>query len=130
MPFFSATSRQRLDTCDPVLRVVFDEVIKHFDCTIICGHRTKEAQSEAFESGHSQVQWPNSRHNTAPSKAVDAAPFPIDWGDRERQTLFAGRVLGVAQALGHKLRWGGDWNMDGRTIDNKFDDLVHFEVVE
>jgi hypothetical protein len=28
-----------------------------------------------------------------------------------------------------KLRWGGDWDMDTEVKDNKFDDLVHFELV-
>jgi len=27
-----------------------------------------------------------------------------------------------------KIRWGGDWDMDTQTKDNKFDDLVHFEL--
>jgi hypothetical protein len=27
-----------------------------------------------------------------------------------------------------KIRWGGDWDMYTKTKDNKFDDLVHFEI--
>jgi len=30
--------------------------------------------------------------------------------------------------MGLKIRWGGDWDMDTQTKDNKFDDLVHFEL--
>jgi len=30
--------------------------------------------------------------------------------------------------MGMKIRWGGDWDMDTQTKDNKFDDLVHFEL--
>jgi len=30
--------------------------------------------------------------------------------------------------MGFKIRWGGDWDMDTHTKDNKFDDLVHFEM--
>jgi peptidoglycan L-alanyl-D-glutamate endopeptidase CwlK len=36
--------------------------------------------------------------------------------------------LGVASQMGLKIRWGGDWDMDTQTKDNKFDDLVHFEL--
>ena len=62
--------------------------------------------------------------------AVDVAPYPIAWDDRERQTLFAGYVLATAKALGVELRWGGDWDGDTEVRDNQFDDLVHFELVE
>ena len=48
--------------------------------------------------------------------------------DRERQTLFAGFVLGVANQMGIKLRWGGDWDQDFEVQDNKFDDFPHFEL--
>jgi hypothetical protein len=32
--------------------------------------------------------------------------------------------------MGIELRWGGDWSMDFEVKDNRFDDLVHFEIVE
>ena len=105
------------------------EVIKDFDCTIICGYRTKEQQEEAYQSGNSQVHYPHGHHNKKPSYAVDAAPYPIDWNDRDRFHLFAGYVLGIASQMGTKIRWGGDWDSDKELKDNKFDDLVHFELV-
>jgi peptidoglycan L-alanyl-D-glutamate endopeptidase CwlK len=105
-----------------------NEVVKHFDCTIIEGHRNEQKQNEAFASGHSKLKWPNGNHNSMPSKAVDVIPFPIDWNDRERMTLFAGFVMGIAQGMGIDIRWGGDWNENTQVKDNKFDDLVHFEV--
>ena len=52
----------------------------------------------------------------------------MDWEDRERQTLFAGFVLGLARSMGITLRWGGDWDMDFHVMDNRFDDFPHFEV--
>ena len=39
-------------------------------------------------------------------------------------------VLGIASQMGLNIRWGGDWNQDTKTKDNKFDDLVHFEIKE
>jgi len=65
-----------------------------------------------------------------PSLAVDVAPYPIDWNDRERFCYFAGYVKGIAKSLGTELRWGGDWDRDTQVKDNNFDDLPHFELVE
>lgn len=128
MPLFSQTSLDRLSTCDRRLQKVFMEVIRHFDCVILEGHRNQVAQDKAFAEGKSKLKWPNGNHNSMPSKAVDCMPFPIDWKDRERMTLFAGFVMGIAQSMGIKLRWGGDWNQNTQVKDNSFDDLVHFEV--
>jgi len=36
--------------------------------------------------------------------------------------------MGVASQMGIKIRWGGDWDSDGSVCDNKFNDLVHFEL--
>lgn len=128
MPRFSQRSKERLATCDKRLQRVFNRVIDTVDCTILEGHRSEEKQNEAYRTGHSKVQWPDSRHNTLPSLAVDVAPYPIDWRDRERFTLFAGFALGVAAGEGVRIVWGGDWNRDFRVADNSFDDLVHFQV--
>lgn len=128
-PVFSQKSEQRLSTCHNDIQHVFHEVIKHIDCTVICGHRSKEEQDEAFRTGHSKVLYPKGKHNKQPSLAIDVIPYPIDWIDRERMTLFAGYVLGTAESMGINMRWGGDWNQNWNVQDNSFDDLVHFELV-
>ena len=130
MPRFSTRSKSRLHTCDERLVDLFNEVVKGFDCTIIEGHRGKKAQNEAFNKGNSKVKFPNGKHNQSPSVAVDVAPYPIDWSDRDRFHYFSGYVLGIASQMGLKIRWGGGWDMDTKTKDNKFDDLVHFEIKE
>lgn len=135
MPKYSKTSKQRLANCHKDLQLIFNTVIAHFDNSILCGHRDEAAQTEAYAAGRSKVQWPNGKHNKVPSMAVDAAPYPIDWRDRERMSYFAGYVMGVAEVLHdegmvtHRIRWGGDWNRDTEVADNQFDDLVHFELV-
>ena len=63
-----------------------------------------------------------------PSLAVDVTPYPVDWKDRERQTLFAGFVMGIARSMGINLRWGGDWDPDWQVQDNKFDDFPLIEI--
>jgi len=129
VPRFSKRSRSRLGTCHPSLQKIFHETIKHFDCTILEGARSKEKQDEAFLKGNSKVKWPNGKHNRVPSVAVDVIPYPIDWGDRERMSYFAGYVQGISTQMEIPLRWGGDWDQDTELKDNRFDDLVHFELV-
>ena len=132
MPSFSQRSKGRLATCVTPLQKVFEEVIKHWDCTILQGVRSKEEQNEYFRTGRSKVQWPNSKHNVLnpgdPSRAVDVAPYPIDWNDLKRFYYFAGFVKGIALSQGLKLRWGGDWDSDTDIKDQNFNDLPHFEI--
>jgi len=128
MPKFGRKSRERLSTCNDALQKVFNEVIKHVDCSILEGHRSKDRQNKLYEEGKTKVKYPDGRHNRQPSSAVDVTPYPVDWKDRERQTLFAGFVIGVASQMGIKLRWGGDWDQDFQVVDNRFDDFPHFEL--
>lgn len=128
MPSFSPRSFSKLRECDQQLKDVFLEVIKHFDCTVLTGHRGEEEQNEKFRQGLSKLEYPNSRHNSLPSLAIDVAPYPIDWHDRERFHYFAGYVMGIARSMDIELRWGGDWDSDTEVKDNNFDDLPHFEV--
>tara|TARA_R100001594_G_scaffold14555_3_gene30994 strand:+ start:4441 stop:4836 length:396 start_codon:yes stop_codon:yes gene_type:complete len=125
---FGKKSREKLSTCHPDLQKVFNEVIKVVDCSILEGYRDERAQDRYFREGKTKVKYPMGRHNSNPSRAVDVTPYPVDWNDRERQTLFAGYVLGVAASMGIKLRWGGDWDMDFKVMDNRFDDFPHFEL--
>ena len=128
MPRFGRKSKERLASCDPMLQKLFNEVIKHVDCSVLEGHRGEERQNKFYDEGKSKVRYPNGRHNANPSLAVDVMPYPVDSEDRERQTLFAGFVLGIARGLGITIRWGGDWDMDFDVQDNKFDDFPHFEI--
>ena len=130
MPRFGKRSKERLATCDTRLQEVFNEVIKYVDCSILEGHRDKERQNQLHVEGKTKVKYPNGRHNSSPSNAVDVTPYPVDWADRERQTLFAGFVIGIARSMGITLRWGGDWDMDFQVMDNRFDDFPHFEIKE
>ena len=128
MPKFGRKSKERLNTCDSNLQKVFNEVIKHVDCSVLEGHREKDRQNKLYKEGKTKVKYPNGRHNRQPSSAVDVTPYPVDWKDRERQTLFAGFVFGVASQMGINLRWGGDWDQDFQVVDNRFDDFPHFEL--
>lgn len=130
MPNFSLASKTKLLTCHPELQRLFNEVIKHWDCQVLEGHRGKEAQNKAFKEGNSKLQWPKGKHNKLPSLAIDVAPYPIDWKDTQRFIYFAGFVKGVAIMLGINLRYGGDWNSNTQMTDETFRDLVHWEIIE
>lgn len=118
----------KLNTCDLRLVALFKEVIKGYDCTVLDGMRDKARQNRLFKEGKSKVKYPNSRHNMNPSCAVDVAPYPIDWDAEESFYHFAGYVQGIADAMGIKIRWGGDWDEDNDLYDQSFNDLVHFEL--
>ena len=135
MPSFSKSSTERLEQCDPRIQEVLQEVVKHFDCTVMCGHRGEEEQNEAFRTGRSKLEFPRSKHNGLPSMAVDVAPYypgtpHIRWNDTGGFRYFAGFVVGIAASKGIKMRWGGDWDSDRDVTDNNFNDLPHFEIIE
>ena len=113
MPSYSHTSRERLLTCHPDLQKVFFAVIQAVDCTISCGYRGQAEQDAAFQTGNSKERYPNSRHNSNPSQAVDVYPCPIDWKKWEKDKgdfiEFAKVVKTEAEKLNIKLEWGGDW---------------------
>lgn len=151
MATYGESSKRRLATATDRLQGVFNSVIQIIDNAILVGHRSEPDQTAAYAEGRSKVKWPNSKHNSQPSRAIDAAPYPIDWAPLPSQEelrhwtkgdllewakqyarfyYLAGCVLGVAFEQGVPIRWGGDWDMDEDFTDQTFDDLVHFEELE
>lgn len=134
MATFGTASLAQLATCEDRLQRVMHAAIEHMDFTVLEGHRGQAAQDAAVAAGNSKTPWPTSKHNATPSRAVDVAPYPVDWSDREaarqRFALLAGFVLACAATLGIRLRWGGDWNGNQDTRDESFRDLPHFELVD
>ena len=128
MPHFSQISKDNLATCHQQLQTLFNEVIKHYDCTIITGYRSNEEQDALYNDGKSQCKGGQSKHNHSPSLAVDVTPYPIDWDDTKRFYHFVGFVKGIASQLGIKLRTGADWDDDNDLNDQSFFDLNHFEL--
>jgi hypothetical protein len=120
MPTFSKRSLDNLGQCHPDLQDVAHEAIKHFDFTVICGHRGKAEQDKAVREGKSKAKWPTSKHNRKPALAFDAAPYPIDWNDRKRFDAMGAAMKKAAQTVGVKIKWGGDFE--------SFYDGPHFEL--
>lgn len=120
MPAFGRFSEARLKTCHQDLQDLFNEVIKHKDCTVIQGHRGRAEQEAAFAEGKSKARFGQSKHNSVPSNAVDVMPYPINWNDKEGVRDFANFVLGVAAVMGIKIKWGGHFR--------SFFDGPHYEL--
>ena len=116
MPKFSKTSLEHLNQCHPDLIILFTEVIKVTDCSVICGHRGEYEQNLAFERGYSKVKYPKSKHNSIPSMAADCVPYPLDWSDIEAFKKLAEVVLNISQSLlqdgkiSHRVEAGANWD--------------------
>ena len=114
MPRFGSRSRKNLATCDEDLQDLFNEVIKYVDCSVICGHRNKEDQDKAFKEKRTKVKFPNGRHNSNPSRAVDVVPYPIDWDNLQRFKELSEVIKTACETVGvDNLYWGFDlWQWD------------------
>jgi peptidoglycan L-alanyl-D-glutamate endopeptidase CwlK len=153
MPAFGESSTKRLNTCHPNIKIICNEAIKYIDFSIVTGHRSKEKQ-DALYPVFTKVKWPNSKHNSFPSVAVDVAPYIKPYG-----TIFGNseqleeimelrgisktaannfvlksyaRLIGYMEAIAHskniKIRVGIDWDGDFDMTDQTFHDLGHWEL--
>jgi len=126
---FGRRSRIALDTCELPLKLLAHKAIatSPMDFSIICGHRGKADQDKAVKDGTSKVQWPHSKHNSWPSMAFDAVPYPLDWDDLDSFKALGEHIkatwssMDEKDKLNHDLVWGGDWK--------NFKDYPHFEIV-
>lgn len=118
-PFGKNSLAQRA-TLHPDLQKVVDEASKESNLTILCGHRGKEDQDEAYRNGKSKLQWPNSRHNSTPSEAVDIAPYPLDWKNIKSFKDMAVVIKESAERVNVEIEWGGDFLT--------FKDWDHFQL--
>lgn len=134
MPVFGPKSRIILAELHPKLRLVMEHTIARTpqDFSLTCGYRGEEAQEDAFRRGATKAHYLQSAHNYKPSVAVDVLPYPFKgWNDKDihkELKVIAGVVLAVAKEFNIPVRWGADWNMNGRTDDEKFVDSPHFEL--
>ncbi len=139
---FGNTSKSRLQTCHKDIQLIMDEAIKitNVDFGIAEGYRSIEKQQQYFKEGKSKIDGVSKKgkHNYSPSLAVDIYPYfenGAKW-DNEHLSYLSGIIHAVSEILfadgkiSHKVRWGGNWDMDGIIlIDQSFDDRPHFELV-
>lgn len=127
VPRFSGRSLLVLNTVSPKLQDLFNRVVVQFDCTILPdgGLRLPARQRELVATGRSKTI--HSKHLTG--RAVDVAPWPIDWDDTKTWYAFCGYVKGIAEGMEIAVRGGFDWDRDWMFTDQTFHDLPHWELV-
>lgn len=132
MPTFGQASQAQLATCDPRLQALANAAIKYYDFSVIEGHRGQADQEADFAKNLTKLHWPHGRHNATPSRAMDLAPWPVDWREGElphvRFGILAGVIRVCAMELGIQIRWGADWNRNWDPRDESFLDWGHFEL--
>ena len=60
--------------------------------------------------------------------AVDLVPYPVDWDTASKFDLIALAMFEAANDLGIKIRWGADWDQDGKPRERGEYDSPHFEL--
>ena len=77
-----------------------------------------------------KVTWLNdpfaSKHVTG--KAVDLVPYPVDWNDLKKFDVIAQAMLQASKELSIPIRWGADWDGDGKPRERGESDSPHFEI--
>lgn len=135
----SKSSKEKLETCDKRLIFIVLSAIKisKIDFGVSCGHRSIEEQQRLFKEDKNKSRVDGiktkGKHNFSPSKAVDLFAYVDGAISYEIADLsyIAGIIDAVANQLGYKVRWGGNWDGDGIIIkDQNFNDLPHFEIVD
>jgi len=109
-----------------------------YPATVIDGVRDDKTQQRNFETGVSKVRF--SKHQIQKKsgfgEAVDILPDGADgWTNETAFQDIRKCMFRAAKELKVKIRWGGDWTMDGKTraegdMKEKFVDFVHFEVLD
>jgi len=128
MYYFSKSSKERLETCHPLIQDWLNEIIKWRDCTVAWGHRGEDEQNEMFASGLSRCKYPESKHNTDPSLAVDVYPYVngrMVNGSYDEDDILIDRFIGFAQAVaalrGIPIKSASEWK-------GFIGDLGHWEL--
>lgn len=106
-----------------------------FPIMVVEGLRTKERQAELYAQGRTKpgkvVTWTlASKH--IEGKAVDLAPYikgQIDWNDSKKFDAIAKAMFAAASEVGVYIRWGKDWNQNGKPGEKGETDSPHFELV-
>lgn len=131
-------SRKKLEGLHPNLVAVVTRAIQLTtqDFSVTCGVRTLAEQKELYAQGRTKpgqiVTWTlKSRHLPAADglgRAVDLAPYPIDWNDLSKFDAIAKAMFDASKELGIPIRWGADWDQDGKPRERGETDSPHFEL--
>ena len=157
MKGFGTRSKAKIQTCHKDLQEIFNLAIKwsKVDFGVSEGHRSVSRQQDLYAIGRTieihkkPITYVDgikkkSKHNKKPSEAGDVFIYDPNVKTRKKiiySEVHLSYVAGVLDAAAqhlydsgktkHLLRWGGNWDGDGViAIDQKFDDLPHFELIK
>ena len=136
----SKRSLHNLEGVHPSLVAVVKRAIEitKQDFVVIEGVRTQARQDELWAQGRTKpgpiVTWTKdaSSHGIGDDgygHAVDICPYPVDWNDLKKFDAIALAMFSAASEVGVRLRWGADWDMDGKPRERGESDSPHFELV-
>lgn len=133
-----AESLARLDGVHPdLVRVVKRAItLTSQDFKVLEGVRSADRQKELYAKGRTKpgpkVTWTmQSKHLKQADgfgHAVDLVPYPLDWNSLVKFDAIAKAMFEAAKAEGVALRWGADWDRDGKPRERKETDSPHFEI--
>lgn len=146
-------SNERLVGVHPDLAKVVRRAIElsNQDFMVLEGVRTEQRQRELYGQGRTakelsavrldpalarprmaKVTWKlNSNHFKQADgfgHAVDLVPYPVDWNSFEKFDAIASAMFVAAAEEGVALRWGADWDRDGKRRERGETDSPHFEL--
>lgn len=111
--------------------------ITEVDFKVIEGVRTPERQRDLYAQGRTKpgniVTWTlNSNHfrnaRTGFGHAVDLLPAPYDWKATGPFDAVSRAMFRAAREIGCTIRWGADWDQDGKARERGESDSPHFEL--
>lgn len=133
----SAPSLKNLRGVHPDLAAVVHRAIQITtqDFSVLQSVRTQAEQNEKYAQGRTKpgpvVTWTlRSKHIPGAdgySHAVDL--FPGDWNTPAKFDAVAKAMLAAASELGVPIRWGADWDRDGKPREKGETDSPHFELI-
>lgn len=155
---FSETSKSRMIGVNPRLLMVVDLALQRckYDFKVVEGVRSIEQCYINYGKGRTaaelkakgvpenyarpkdgEVTWLidplNSKHRVqkdGTGHAIDLLPEPYDWKDLTHFDELGKTMLACAKELGVKIRWGADWDADGKPHERGETDSPHFELAE
>lgn len=133
-------SKDNLVGVHPVLIQIVQRALElsPVDFFVDCGVRTPERQAELYAQGRTKpgpiVTWTlKSNHFVNPrtgfGHAVDLIPLPVDWANLKAFDAVANAMFAAAAEIGMTIRWGADWDQDGKPRERGETDSPHFELV-
>lgn len=139
MPYaLGPKSRERLVGVHPdMVRVVELAIQKTTqDFMVLEGVRTPARQLELYAQGRTKpgniVTWTKTSNHFKKADgyghAVDLCPWPVDWGTLSKFDAISKAMFAAAAELKIGIRWGADWDEDGKPRERGESDNPHFEL--